>query len=384
MIKEKIDRNLLNIVQMLQENSSVECIVRAYDYSRLEKILHNRNIKILNQYPFINSFRIKVDTNQLKTISNFSQVKFISSVSKASVLMNVAKKILGVADSELNGNGTTVAFIDTGITKHSDFVLGKNRIIYFKDFVNNKTKSYDDNGHGTFVAGVCSGNGALSAGYYSGIAPQSNIVSLKALNGLGEATADRILNAMEWVYNNHKVYNIRVVCMSFGSDPLGYNDPIMNGAEALWRAGIVVVAAAGNSGPEYQTIKSPGVSTQIITVGGFNDNRLDDDKFENNFFEIADFSSRGPAFARFKPDVIAPAVDIISCGREKPYTILSGTSVATPMIAGLSSLLLQKNPKLKPNEIKKIILSCAKPISFNKNFEGYGYPDLNKYLQHVF
>ena len=144
MIKEKIDRNLLNIVQMLQENSSVECIVRAYDYSRLEKILHNRNIKILNQYPFINSFRIKVDTNQLKTISNFSQVKFISSVSKASVLMNVAKKILGVADSELNGNGTTVAFIDTGITKHSDFVLGKNRIIYFKDFVNNKTKSYDD------------------------------------------------------------------------------------------------------------------------------------------------------------------------------------------------------------------------------------------------
>ena len=381
MIKDKIDKVLLNIVETQIEGKKIDCIIRAYDYQRLKRILHNRDIKITSEYPFINSIYAKVNKKELALLSTFSQVKFISALSHASALMNVARKILGVNNIHSGGEGVGIAFIDTGIVKHGDFCMGKNRIIYFKDFVSDKKECYDDNGHGTFVAGVCSGNGALSAGHYSGIAPKSNIISLKALNGLGEASADRILGAMEWVYNNHRNYNIRVVCMSFGSDPLGYNDPIMNGAEALWRAGVVVVAAAGNSGPESQTIKSPGVSSQIITVGGFNDNRIDEENAEKNFFEMADFSSRGPAFARFKPDLIAPAVDIISCGREKPYVILSGTSVATPMVAGLSSLIIERQPKISPIEVKRRLLSCATPICFNRNFEGYGYPQLNKILR---
>ena len=236
---------------------------------------------------------------------------------------------------------------------------------------------YDDNGHGTFVAGVCSGNGALSGGRFSGIAPQSNIFSLKALDKNGEASADKILKAMEWVYDNHRKNNITVVCMSFGSEPLGLNDPIMSGAESLWRDGVVVVAAAGNSGPEFQTIKSPGVSRTIITVGGFDDNRIEE-KIERRFFEIAPFSSRGPAFKSFKPDLVAPAVDITSCGRDKVYTRLSGTSVATPMIAGLCALLKEYNQNLSPNEIKRKLLASCQPICFNRNLEGYGFPNIEK------
>ena len=380
MIKDKIDKILLNIVETQTEGKKIDCIIKAYDYQRLKKILHNRNIKVTNEYPFIKSLYVTVNKKELALLSTFSQVKFISALSHASALMNVARKILGVNDIHSAGEGIGIAFIDTGIVKHSDFCMNKNRIICFKDFVNDKKQCYDDNGHGTFVAGVCSGNGALSAGHYSGIAPKSNIISLKALNSLGEASADRILNAMEWIYNNYRAYNIRVVCMSFGSDPLGYNDPIMTGAEALWKAGMVVVAAAGNSGPESQTIKSPGVSSQIITVGGFNDNRIDEQNVEKNFFEMADFSSRGPAFARFKPDLIAPAVDIISCGRDRPYVVLSGTSVATPMVAGLSALIIERQPKILPIDVKRHLLSCATPICFNRNFEGYGYPELNKIL----
>lgn len=380
MIKDKIDKILLNIVETQTEGKKIDCIIKAYDYQRLKKILHNRNIKVTNEYPFIKSLYVTVNKKELALLSTFSQVKFISALSHASALMNVARKILGVNDIRSAGEGIGIAFIDTGIVKHGDFCMNKNRIICFKDFVNDKKQCYDDNGHGTFVAGVCSGNGALSAGHYSGIAPKSNIISLKALNSLGEASADRILNAMEWIYNNYRAYNIRVVCMSFGSDPLGYNDPIMTGAEALWKAGMVVVAAAGNSGPESQTIKSPGVSSQIITVGGFNDNRIDEQNVEKNFFEMADFSSRGPAFARFKPDLIAPAVDIISCGRDRPYVVLSGTSVATPMVAGLSALIIERQPKILPIDVKRHLLSCATPICFNRNFEGYGYPELNKIL----
>ena len=378
MIDYKIDKKLLSIVSNMSDNKVSEVIVKAYDYIRLKNILKNRKIEILNEYLFIKSFRILATKKQISSLSNLSQVQFISSVSTASTLMNLAKKILKIEDFSLTGLGKTIAFIDTGIIEHGDFCIGEKRIKYFKDFVGGKPFPYDDNGHGTFVAGVCSGSGALSGGRYSGIAPKSNIVSLKALNGGGEATADKILNAMEWVYINHKDYDIDIVCMSFGSDPLGFNDPIMSGAEALWKEGIVVVAAAGNSGPEFQTIKSPGVSSHIITVGGFDDNRIDVDSFDESFFEVAEFSSRGPAFSRYKPDLVAPSVDIVSCGINKPYTSLSGTSVATPMVAGLCALLLEYKKDLKPIEVKKALLSCCKPISYNRNLEGYGYPQIQK------
>ncbi len=376
----KIDKTLLSSSYSLEEGRKWECIIFAHDYNRTKNILLHKNIRILNEYLFINSFRVLADRAQVEQLSNMSQVKFISSISKATTLMEVSKKILGVEKQSLSGRGVTIAFIDTGIDKHADFCLGEKRIVYFKDFVGERDLPYDDNGHGTFVSGVCAGNGALSGGRFSGVAPQANIISLKALNKQGEATADKILEAMEWVYNNHKAYNIRVVCMSFGSEPLGYNDPIMSGAEALWKSGVVVVAAAGNSGPEYQTIKSPGVSNQIITVGGFNDNRMEAEVKEE-FFEVADFSSRGPAFQRFKPDLVAPSVDIISCARNNGYTRLSGTSVATPMIAGMSALLIEGNPLLSPLEIKRIILSSCKPISFNRNLEGFGYPSFDRILK---
>ena len=376
----KIDKTLFEKTYALEEGTLRECIVHSYDYNRTKNILIHKKIKVLNEYLFINSFRVLANKKQINELSLLSQVKFISSVNKASALMNIAKKVLGVENEQLTGKGVAVSFIDTGIAKHSDVCMGGKRLKFFKDFVNDKKKYYDDNGHGTFVAGVCSGNGALSCGKYSGIAPQSNIISLKALNKQGEASADKILNAMEWVYDNHKLYDIKIVCMSFGSEPLGFNDPIMQGAEALWREGLVVVAAAGNSGPEYQTIKSPGVSSQIITVGGFNDNRIDEE-FNTDFFELAEFSSRGPAFQRFKPDLVAPSVDIISCSTKNGYTSLSGTSVAAPMIAGLSALIVEANPQVTPNEIKRALLSIAHPITFNKNMEGYGYPEIRKLLK---
>ena len=377
MNKRKIDLALLTVVKVLGWQKKMDCIVKAFDYERLKNIFLHRKIEILNEYLFIKSFQVRLSGQEIFSLSNLSQVSKIYSVSVASAMMNVAKKILNVTSSSLTGKGVTVAFIDTGLSRHVDFVAGKNRIKMFKDFVGEGKFCYDDNGHGTFVCGVCSGCGMLSGGKYSGVAPQSEIVALKALSSKGEAGADKILNAMQWIYDNHKKFDIRIVCMSFGSEPLGFNDPIMSGAEALWKEGVVVVAAAGNSGPEFQTIKSPGVSKTILTVGGFDDNRLDEENFDEKFFEVASFSSRGPSFNRFKPDLIAPSVDITSCGLNNDYVKLSGTSVATPMVAGMCALLLQSNPSLMPEQVKKIILSRCRPICFNKNLEGLGYPKLS-------
>ena len=169
--------------------------------------------------------------------------------------------------------------------------------------------------------------------------------------------------------------------MSFGSEPLGQNDPIMLGAEALWKDGVVVVAAAGNSGPEYQTIKSPGISRNIITVGGIDDNRYDKFSYKKEYFEIADFSSRGPALRGVKPDLVAPSVDIISCGIKNFYTTLSGTSVATPMVAGLCCLILEKNKNISPSQVKNLLLKSCQPLGFERNQEGFGIPNISNLIQ---
>lgn len=373
----KIDQRLL-LPRAFGVGEKQTCLVSANNFSRLKRILKDRQIEVLDEYLFINSFFVRASREQLLYLSKLASVRYISINAAALALTHVARRVLALPDDKLCGKGVGVAFIDTGLYPHSDFLMGKNRIKGFVDFVGESQKPYDDNGHGTFVAGVCAGNGALSGGRYMGFAPGVEIYSLKALDGKGEAFSNKILSAMQWVYEHHKRKNIRVVCMSFGSEPLGLNDPIMNGAEELWKSGIIVVAAAGNSGPEFQSIKSPGVSRHLITVGGMDDNRLDEESFSPSLFEIADFSSRGPSFKSFKPDLVAPAVDIISCKSGGGYTKLSGTSVATPMIAGVMCLLCEQHPDITPDEAKRKLLSVCRPICYNKNLEGYGYPNLAK------
>ena len=132
-------------------------------------------------------------------------------------------------------------------------ILPQNKIIKFIDLINKKTSPYDDNGHGTFVSGIACGNGVFSQSH-RGIAPLSNIISIKALSVSGDSNSNVILDAMQWVYENHKAYKIDVVCMSFGAEYGKNFDPLSQGAEALWKAGIVVVAAAGkkNNGDDDQ------------------------------------------------------------------------------------------------------------------------------------
>jgi serine protease AprX len=161
--------------------------------------------------------------------------------------------------------------------------------------------------------------------------------------------------------------------MSFGSLLTDSRDPLILGVEVLWDNGIVVVSAGGNSGPEYSTIMSPGASRKIITVGSLD---------SNDEYKVADFSSRGPALKNYKPDIVVPGVDIISTnvfGKDKKfYTKMTGTSVSTPMVAGVVSLLLKINPNYTPDQIKYMLINSCVKMSGDRNAEGYGRLDLSK------
>lgn len=373
----KIDPKLLNVFLLENCEKSVECVVYSNNFLKTKKSLEKFRFI---EFPFINAFGLILNKSNILDVAEFNHVNYIASGAKVFAQINVAKEIVDVESlyqQKIFGENITVAVIDTGIYPHLDFIFPKNRIIAFKDFVNGKTYPYDDNGHGTFVAGALCGGGVVNK-KYMGVAPKVNVVSLKALNSNGETGALTILEAMQWIFDNRKKYNIKVVCMSFGANPLRTSDPLKRGAERLWNDGIVVVSAGGNSGPEGETIKSPGISPKIITVGALDDHRNENDEFDEKLFSVAEFSSRGPAFSFLKPDCLASGVNIKGLKNSKElFTKMSGTSVSTPIVAGVCALICEKYSGISPNRVKYLLLKNAQTLTKNRLEEGYGIINSN-------
>ena len=364
MNKNKISKELLNEVSVLSLEDRKKVFISTNNFYQTKKFLDCYKYSYI-PYRFANCFYVDADLDDILIFSNMKEVSliqtnaYVQTESKEADFMNLNL----LTENKYLGQGQTICFIDTGIHPHFDFVFPYSSIIKFIDLINRKNEPYDDNGHGTFVAGTACGSGIFSNSQ-KGIAPLANIISIKALGKNGDSNSNVILDAMQWVYENHKVYNISVVCMSFGALAGEKFDPLSNGAEALWKAGITVVAAAGNSGPENNTIKSPGNNPHIITVGALDISNL----------KVANFSSRGPTIFGHKPDLLAPAVDIVSCNNKAlPYTKMSGTSVATPIVAGICAILKSKYPKITNNQIKKYLLENCTKITGNVDIEGAGY-----------
>lgn len=369
MSNKKISPELLDRVSVLSKSSDY-CFVCTDNFNNLKKFLRENQFKFV-PYRFANCFCVRADIDDLHVLASLEDVTYIHA--NAQVLAYSSEKdIIGLkhlTNNQYLGQGQTICYIDTGIHPHFDFVLPVNRIIKFIDFIDGKSIPYDDNGHGTFVAGIGSGGGIYNK-HNLGIAPRTNIIMLKALSNKGNSNSNVILDAMQWVYENHKVYNISVVCMSFGADILNDSDPLSKGAESLWSRGIIVVAAAGNSGPKSETIKSPGNNKNIITVGAMDMN-----------FSVPDFSSRGPTIYGHKPDLIAPAVGITNCSNHTPpYTQMSGTSVATPIIAGICAIIKSKWPDMTNQQVKEFLLKHCTKITGNIDTEGAGFIDFRDYI----
>lgn len=364
MNKNKISQELLSKVSILKNQDRKKVFISSSNFIKTKKFL-DKNKYSYTPYRFAGCFCLNADSDDIEIFSNQEDIALVFSNAYVQT-MNAEQDLLNVSkltEDKYYGQGQTICFIDTGIHPHFDFIFPHSRVLKFVDFINGEQHAYDDNGHGTFVSGVACGSGIFNNNQ-SGFAKCSNIISLKALGKNGDSNSNVILDAMQWIFEHHKVYNISVVCMSFGADCLNDVDPLSKGAEALWKAGITVVAAAGNSGPKNNTIKSPGNNPCIITVGAL-------DVSSNN---VADFSSRGPTIYGHKPDLLAPAVNIVSCSNKKlPYTTMSGTSVATPIIAGICAIIKSKYPKMTNNQIKDFLLSHCEKITGNIDIEGAGY-----------
>ena len=233
----------------------------------------------------------------------------------------------------LTGRGVSVAVLDTGITPHIDF---DNRILVFLDLIFGHAQPYDDNGHGSHVAGLIGGSGRASKGRYEGMAPECGFVILKILDHRGNGRKQDVLKAIDWVRKMRKKYNIRILNISVGTTEQEkvLHDLLIEAVEQAWDDGLVVVTAAGNLGPGSGTVTAPGSSRKVITVGS------------SDLLTGADgISGCGPTRdCVCKPDLVAPGKDIVSCApgiSRREYARKSGTSMSTPQISGAIALALQ-------------------------------------------
>ena len=283
----------------------------------------------------------------------------------------------------IDGHGVTTAVLDTGISPHPDL---KGRIVAFGDMLYGKKRMYDDNSHGTHVAGIIAGSGGLSSGLYAGIAPASQIVAVKVLDQKGEGKIRFLIEGIKAILRNRDKWQIRIVNISIGTLPHQGDEEemeLMRWVDRLWDEGLVVVTAAGNFGPRSGTVTIPGISKKVITVGA-----SDDGNQKDRYGKVGtNYSGRGPTSECVcKPDLVAPGSYIGSCNGfsqkkyQIAYSVKSGTSMSAPVVSGAVALLLSKYPDMKNVEVKLRLLMSADDMGKDPNIQGRGLLNIEKLL----
>jgi serine protease AprX len=377
-------------------------ILQGATSERLNQLVKGVGGNVSREFPIINAVSAWLTSSQADKIREVNGIRIqddrtvitsslLSKIASAFSMNNhIAEQTNAdkLHDIDIKGQGVTVAVLDSGTNMGGTIGQylfrdsnNQQRVsVKYDAFQGRETYYYNDdqNGHGSHVSGLIASSLKDTSGKYNGIAPDVYLLSVKAFNSRGQSSYSKVLDSLNWIFENRYKYKIRVVNMSLGADARGYywNDPINQAVMRLWDAGIVIVSSAGNNGKEMG-ITVPGNTPYIITVGAATDsgtplNDLDD--------RLASFSARGPTYEGFvKPDVIAYGARISSKLDERyllrlfglstaasNYTEISGTSQAAAIVSGVAALIISNNPTASPDDVKCRIMTTAKRASNGK------------------
>ena len=364
--------------------------------------VQGRGGKLGARLELVNSGAFSLPASALKDLADDDEVAFIAPDRKlqaTDVLTSDAVNVSAGWSKNLGNksSGIGVAVIDSGINDNNlDLrnTTAQSRVVYHQDFTgasqynSSGTLVYDTYGHGTHVAGILAGDGTHSGGNGSantGINYGVTLIDLRVLDQNGAGTDSQVIAAIQQAIALKSKYKIGVINLSLGRPVFSsYTmDPLCQAVEQAWKAGIVVVVAAGNYGrlsvngsDGYGTVTAPGNDPYVITVGAMKTmntaTRTDD--------QIASYSSKGPTTYDHvvKPDILAPGnlvTSVISQGstlatlypgnmvkgtdNNYDYFVLSGTSMATPVVSGVVAMLLQQTSNLTPDQIKARLMKTA-------------------------
>ncbi|MDO6425916.1 S8 family serine peptidase [Thalassotalea sp. 1_MG-2023] len=324
----------------------------------------------------INAVVISASPSQIHKISSMSSVKRVNRViqHKITSASNVTNIDLIKADQvwsiekngeKITGKNISVGVLDTGIDyTHPDLggCFGAGCKVYGGyDFIEGDNDPFDNESHGTHVAGIIAANGELK-----GVAPDARLLAVKVCDDFGICDNSHVIAGLEYALDPDgdpaTADSVNIINMSLGS--IQHDEALIEAVNSAVEQGVVVVVSAGNDGSTHNVIGSPADAEKAITVAASVDNQ-----------NIADFSSRGlpsSGIAILKPEIAAPGVSINSTLPHGEYGELSGTSMASPMVAGVIALMKQYSPHQTPAQIKASLVSTASPIVNDLLAEGSG------------
>jgi serine protease AprX len=320
---------------------------------------------VRRDFSLIRGFAATMTAGQARALAKDSRTRRVEADAVLHVTDTATDADYGAAAARsafgVTGSGVGICVVDTGVDPNHEQIAG--RTVTFKDFIGSSSTPYDDHGHGTHVMSIAAGDGtgSAAAAAHNGVAPAATLYAAKALDSSGSGSDSGIVSAVQWCAGQS---GVRVISMSLGGDaPSDGNDALSQAVDAAVDAGKVVVVAAGNSGDDLGTVPSPGAARKAITVGAASDHSAAAGApYADAGITLAPFSSRGPTVdGRTKPDVVGPGVTVeaAQAGTTSGYVTFSGTSMATPYVAGVVALGLQAAPSSTPAQVLTAITATA-------------------------
>jgi serine protease AprX len=394
-------------------------IVSGKDLSAMNRVMEQLDIEVTHELTLINSLAVSLTAEQTKLLKENDEVGnlFASTPLKTANVRPVRQGASDNSPSIRNSDGREI-FVDTDYPKlvradqlHKQGIKGASvgiaiidtglwgsnflnkdstnapRINAYYDAISDYeldpyyTGQFEDpHGHGTHIASIIgnsapvrNSDGSPGGGSYSGIAPDSELTIIRAFDSEGKGTYADVVRAISFAVENKDRLNIDVINMSFGGQPRSHywDDPINQAVMAAWDAGIVVIASAGNLGPDPMSVTVPGNNPYVVTVGAMTDSYTPDDPSDD---KLASFSGVGPTLeGHVKPEVISPGGHIrglmqsdTTLAEAHPefhdggdFFIMSGTSQSAAVVSGIAALIISQNDGISPDDVKCKLMSSA-------------------------
>jgi serine protease AprX len=333
-----------------------------------------------HRLPLIGGFSATMTAGQARALARHPRLRLLAPITRVRALDDGTDRDFGAAaaradrpgldgsgldSSGLDGPGVGICVVDTGIDSGHEQIAP--RTVTFRDFIGTGTTSYDDHGHGTHVAAIAAGDGVggATAATFRGVAPAASLYAAKVLDSSGSGPNDGVIAGINWCTTNA---GVDIISLSLGDPEVPQDglDPVSQAVNAAVALGVVAVVAAGNSGDAPGTVTSPGTAAGALTVGAVaeHSNPAGTPRHDDGIW-LAAFSSRGPtADGRMKPDVTAPGVTVTSAdaGTGAGYVTMSGTSMATPYVAGAVALGLEAHPSATPAQVRAALTGTARDV----------------------